>query len=140
MNKSHYAFLFFLMFLLAMTKTYAQPEPEKEITFAAAGMTKLYVGGYIKVELIEGDEEKVVFNASEKVKKLIKVKMSKGKLSILAKQKRLKKLSYQMTKINVYYKKLEVLKVRNGAKLTAKQFIKTENFELIAIEGSSVHA
>lgn len=138
MNKSYYTFLFFLMFLLVIAKTYAQTNTEDEVTFAAVGMTKLYVGGYVKVELIEGTEEKVVFNASPEVKKLIKVRMSKGNLNIQAKNKRLQKLSYQMTKINVYYKKLEAVKVRKGAKLTAKQLIKAKDFDLVAIEGGSV--
>ncbi|EAY25846.1 head GIN domain-containing protein [Microscilla marina] len=124
------------IFLMTMSNAYAQNKTNVE--YDASNTTRLKVGGYIQVELIEGDKEKVVFSASEEVKKLIKIKARKGRLSILAKQKYLKSLSPVKPKIKVYYKHLKALKVRNGAKLTGQHLIKAKYFDLVVIEGAYV--
>lgn len=134
MKKQLSAFLFFVCSLLAVTKVHAQDKS----TFAANDMKKLYVSGYIHVQLIRSKEAKVVLDAPPEIKRLIRVKVSKDKVGIYGKPKRLKRISYRMTKVKVYYKQLDKLKVRGGAKLSTQDTIRTKDFELIAIEGSEV--
>lgn len=126
--------LHILVFFAIIHSGYAQ----NETSITTPNITQLKVGGYIKVELIEGTEEKVVFDVSPAAKKLIKVKSKKGKLSILAKNKRLKLLSYKKNKVKVYYKQLEAIKVRNGASLKGQSLIQSKNFDLTAIEGATI--
>lgn len=134
MKKQLSTALFFICGLLAVAKVYAQDE----CTFAANNMKKLYVSGYIHVQLIESKEAKVVFDAPPEIKRLIRVKVSKEKVSIYGKPTRLKRISYRMTKVKVYYKQLDKLKVGGGARLSTQEAIRTKDFELIAIEGSDI--
>lgn len=133
-KKTLHNFLYTLAFIVAVANVYAQ----SETTITATNITQLKVGGYIEVELIEGSEEKVVFSASPEAKKMIKIKSKKGKLRILAKNKRLKRLSHNKIKIKVYYKHFEAIKVRNGASLKGHHLIRSKDFQLVAIEGAEV--
>lgn len=134
MKRTIITYLFLLSCLVASSGVYAQ----EMSTFKANDIKKLYLGGHLKVELIKSNEEKVEFKAPAEIKRLIKVKTSKGSITIKGKAKRLQRLSGRRVRVRVYYKQLEMIKARNGVLVSAKEPVKSKDLELIAIEGSIV--
>jgi len=135
MKKRFVALLFFLGYIAFAAQTYAQ----ELSTFAAKDLKKLYVSGYFKVELIKGNEEKVAFVASPVVKRLVRVQVSKGKVSIKGESKRLERVITERLTIQIYYKTLETIKAHNGAYVLGKDLIRYERLHLVATSGSRVN-
>lgn len=139
MKKQIVVALFFLNYCLVATFAQAQKtSTQDQSTFKASDVKKLYLSGYFQAELIKGTEEKVVFTAPPEIKRLIKVQVSKGKVSIKGKSKRLKRITYRRLKVQIYYKQLEAIKARNGVSVVSNGTIENELFDLVVIEGSNV--
>jgi len=134
MKKQLVVSLFLLGYVVFSANVFAQ----EATTFSAKDIKKLYLSGYFKVELVKGNEEKVVFNAPEDVKRLIKVKSAKNEIVIRGKSKKLKRISRRRVHIRIYYKQLEAIKARNGVYVMGKEPIENKDFSLVVIEGSQV--
>ena len=111
---------------------------QETTTFTAKDIKKLSLSGYIKVELIKSNEEKVVFTVFPVVKRLISVQASKGRISIKGESNRLQQVVTQRPIIQVYYTQLEAIKAREEAYITGKEFIQNEKLDLLATQGSKM--
>ncbi|HAS39770.1 MAG TPA: hypothetical protein DCS93_04795 [Microscillaceae bacterium] len=134
MKKQLVATLFLLGYVMFTTNVFAQ----ETTTFTAKDIKKLSLSGYIKVELVKSDEEKVVFTVSPAVKRLISVQASKGRISIKGESNRLQQVVTQRPIIQVYYTQLEAIKAREEAYITGKEFIQNEKLDLLATQGSKM--
>lgn len=139
MKKQFIAVFIFLSYCVIHSHTQAQETSiQKTFSWKADDMQKLYLSGYFQVELVKGSEEKIMMIASEEIKNQMKVQVSKGKVHIKGNAKTLKRMASQRVKIQVYYKQLEAISARDQVNLIGKDFIQSEEFDLVVIGESRV--